>query len=66
MDMGMEKIQDNHGYFPCKWGKNRFFSRELPEKSARVHTNFIYAIESSLCGETLCKRREIIEIRFLR
>jgi hypothetical protein len=42
--------------------KKSTFSRELPEKFTRGHTDFIHGIESSLCGETLCKRREIIEI----
>jgi hypothetical protein len=45
-------------------GKTSTFSRALPEKSTRGHTDFIYGIESSLCGETLCKRREIIEAFF--
>jgi hypothetical protein len=58
MDMGK--------YFPCEMGKTSTFSRELPEKSTRVHNDFIYGIESSLCGESLCKRREIIEIFFPR
>jgi hypothetical protein len=47
-------------------GEISTFSREFPEKSTRGHTDFIYGIESSLCGETLCKRRQIIEIRFPR
>jgi hypothetical protein len=51
-------IMDIGKYFPCKWGKARTFSRELPEKSNRGHIDFIYGIESSLCGETLCKGRE--------
>jgi hypothetical protein len=45
-------------------GKKLSFSRELPKKSTRGYTNFIYGIESSLCGEILCKRREKIEICF--
>jgi hypothetical protein len=45
-------------------GKNSTFSRELPEKSTRGHTDFIHGIESSLCGKTLCKRGEIIEFFF--
>jgi hypothetical protein len=55
-----EIIMDMGKYFPCKWG------RELPEKSTRGHTDFIFGIEPPKCEETLCKRREIIEIRFPR
>jgi hypothetical protein len=47
-------------------GEKSTFSREFPEKSTRGHTDFIFGIELSLCGETLCKRREIIEICFPR
>jgi pectin methylesterase-like acyl-CoA thioesterase len=43
-------------------GKKSTFSRELTKKSIRGHTDFIFGIESSLFGETLCKTREIIEI----
>jgi hypothetical protein len=56
MDMGK--------YFPCEWRKKVTFSRELPEKSTRGHTDFIFGIESSLFGETWCKRRELIDIPF--
>jgi hypothetical protein len=44
--------------------KKSTFSRELPEKSTRGHTDFIYGIELSLCGKALCKRTEIIETFF--
>jgi hypothetical protein len=47
-------------------GKKSTFSKELPEKSTRGHTDFINGIESSLYGESLCKRREIIEKYFPR
>jgi hypothetical protein len=49
-------FQDNHGYenvFSLQMGNKSPFSRELPEKSTRGHTDFIYGIELSLCGETL-------------
>jgi hypothetical protein len=62
-------FQDNHGLgkvFSLQIRKKSTFSRELPEKSTRGHTDFIYGIESSLCGETLCKKTEIIEICFPR
>jgi hypothetical protein len=36
-------------------GKKSIFSRELPEKFTRGHADFIYGIESLLCGKTLCK-----------
>jgi hypothetical protein len=55
MDMGT--------YFPCKW-ETSTFSRELPEKSTRGHTDFIYGIELSLNEETLCKKTEVIEAFF--
>jgi hypothetical protein len=57
-------LQDNHGYgnvFSLQMWQTSTFSRELPEKYTRGHTDFIYGIELSLCGETLCKRRRIIE-----
>jgi hypothetical protein len=59
-------FQDNHLYgnvFSSQMGKTSTISREFPEKSTRGQTDFIYGIESSLCGTILCKRREIIEIR---
>jgi hypothetical protein len=58
-----EIIMDMRKYFPCKKSN---FSRELPEKSTRGHTDFIFGIEPPTCVETLCKMREIIEIRFPR
>jgi hypothetical protein len=36
-------------------GEKSTFSRELPEKSTRGHTDFIYGIEPPICVETLCK-----------
>jgi hypothetical protein len=45
-------------------GQKSTFSKELPEKSTRGHTDFIYGIKLSLCEETLCKRIEIIEAVF--
>jgi hypothetical protein len=58
--MGYEKV------FSLQMREKLTFSRELPEKSTRAHTDFIYGIKSSLVGKTLCKRREIIEIFFPR
>jgi hypothetical protein len=46
-------------------GKTSTSSRQLSEKSTRGYTDFTYGIESSLCGKTLCKKTEIIEIRFI-
>jgi hypothetical protein len=65
----LKNSQDSHGYgkvFSLHMGKKSTFSRELPEKSTRGHTDFIHGIESSLRRETLCKRRKIIEMRFPR
>jgi hypothetical protein len=62
-------LQDNHGYgnvFALQMWKTSIFSRDLPENSTRGHTDFINEIESSLFGETLCKRRGSIETRFPR
>jgi hypothetical protein len=35
-------------------GEKSTFSRELPEKSTRGHTDFFFGIEPSTCVETLC------------
>jgi hypothetical protein len=35
--------------------KKLTFSKELPEKSTRGHTDFIFGIEPPTCAETLCK-----------
>jgi hypothetical protein len=37
-NMFSEIIMDMGKYFPCKWGKSTF-SKELPEKSTRGHTD---------------------------
>jgi hypothetical protein len=55
-------LRDNHGYgkiLSLQMWKTPTFSRELPEKSTRGHTDFLYGTEPSLCGKTSCKRREI-------
>jgi hypothetical protein len=36
-------------------GEKSTFSRELPEKSTRGHTDFIFGIELPTCVKTLCK-----------
>jgi hypothetical protein len=49
-------LQDNHGYgnvFSLQRRKTSTFSRELPEKSTRVHPDFTYGNESSLCGKKI-------------
>jgi hypothetical protein len=61
-----EIIMDMGKYFLGEMGKKSTFSRELSEKPTRGHTDFIYGIGASLCGESLCERKEIIEIRFPR
>jgi hypothetical protein len=33
-------------------GKKSTFSRELPEKSTRVHTDFIFGFEPPTCVDT--------------
>jgi hypothetical protein len=43
-------IMDIGKNFPCKWGKSTF-SRELPEKSTRGHTDLIFGIEPPTCVE---------------
>jgi hypothetical protein len=36
-------------------GKKSTFSRELPKKSTKGHTDFIFGIEPPTSVETLCK-----------
>jgi hypothetical protein len=51
-------FRDNHGYgkvFSLQMGRKPIFSKELPEKSTRGHTDFIFGIEPLACVETLCK-----------
>jgi hypothetical protein len=55
-------IMEMGKYFPCKWGKKSTFSRELPEKSTRGHTDFIFGIEPP----TFAKIEKILKIRYLR
>jgi hypothetical protein len=47
-------------------GEKLTFSRELPEKSTRGHTDFIFGIEPPICVEPLCKIEKILKIRILR
>jgi hypothetical protein len=46
--------------------KKSTFSRELPEKSDKGHTDFIFGIEPPTCIETLCKIQKILKICILR
>jgi hypothetical protein len=47
-------------------GKKSTFSRELPEKSTRGHTDVIFKIEPPICEETLCKIKKILKKPYFR
>jgi hypothetical protein len=65
----MYVFRDNHGYgkvISLQMGKKSTFSRDLPEKSTRCHTDFNFGIEPPTRVETLCKIKKILKIRIWR